>query len=289
MADLIQKQIQDYRAETFKLASGQRVRNRQEAVKFVLQRGFTFFWPIKDITLPSLWTAVAGDRPVADKHDDPGHITWRWKDSLLGSDQWYYSKVLRKRATMIAPEVAPYFYALSENYGSPEDDYLTLYEQGHMTQEAKAVYEAILDNGPLNTVALRRAARLTSRESDSRFNRALTDLQVDFKLVPIGVAEAGAWNYAFIYEIVARHYPDLPEQARFIGERQAREKLSELYFRSVGAAQIGDLAKLFRWRRAQAERAVDSLSEAGLLRRGLETQGQEGEWIALEDLLQAAA
>ncbi len=67
--------------------------------------------------MPSLWTAVAGDRPVADKHDDPGHITWGWKYKALGKKIWYYAKTLRKKATMISLEIAPYFYALSENYG----------------------------------------------------------------------------------------------------------------------------------------------------------------------------
>src|SRR3972149_5049108 len=95
---------------------------------------FSYFWPIKDVTLPSLWAAVAGDRPVADAHDDPGHVTWGWKDSLLGARKWYYAKVLRKKATIIALDVAPYFYALSENYGDPRGDYLLQHEQGLLTQ-----------------------------------------------------------------------------------------------------------------------------------------------------------
>ena len=82
----------------------------------VNERGFIYFWPIKDITMPNLWVAVAGDRKVADAHDDPGHATWGWKDSMLGKRQWYYAKVLRKKATMISLKTAPFFYALSENY-----------------------------------------------------------------------------------------------------------------------------------------------------------------------------
>ena len=158
--------LQAYRAQTFRTAPGLRLQSADEAVAFVNQRGFVYFWPIKDVLLPSLWTATAGDRPVADAHDAPGHVTWGWKDSLLGTRRWYYAKVLRKRATMISLELAPYFYALSENYGSPEEDYLTIYEQGRLTLEAKLVYEALLDHGPLDTIALRKAARLSSRESD---------------------------------------------------------------------------------------------------------------------------
>ena len=166
------KRINTYRIKTFCFANKYRLSTKEEAIQFANQRGFIFFWPIKNIVLPSLWTAVAGDRPVANQHDDPGHISWAWKDSLLGSQHWYYAKVLRKRATIISLDVAPYFYALSENYGSPEEDYLTLYERGHMTIEAKTVYKILLEQGAMDTIALRRASHMTSKESDSRFSRA---------------------------------------------------------------------------------------------------------------------
>jgi hypothetical protein len=278
------KSIHAYRAKTFRLLPGQHLKSLEEAIDFVNERGFIFFWPIKDILMPSLWTAVAGDRPVADEHDDPGHVTWGWKDAQLGKDQWYYAKILRKRATMIAMDAAPYFYALSENYGSPEEDYLTTYEQGRMTQEAKTVYEVLLDQGPLDTISLRRNAHLTSRESEARFNKALTDLQVDFKVVPVGVTDAGAWHYAFAYDITARHYPEISERARFIGEKEARQKLVDLYFRSVGIAQLRDVIKLFRWRPKEAEGAVESLVRAGGLKRGLRIENRKGEWCGLSEL-----
>src|SRR3990172_7011869 len=143
--------IRQYRAGMFRTLPGKRIKSKEEAVDFVNERGFVYFWPIKDIVLPSLWVAVAGDRPVADEHDDPGHVTWGWKDALLGSRRWYYAKVLRHRATMISLEVAPFFYALSNNYGAPESDYLTLYEQGKLTQEAKSVYETLLKESPLDS------------------------------------------------------------------------------------------------------------------------------------------
>ena len=276
--------IRSYRARTFGLLPGRRLTSQEEAITYVNERGFIFFWPITGVTLPNLWTATSGDRPVADSHDDPGHVTWGWKDGLLGQRRWYYAKILRKKATIIALDVAPYFYALSENYGSPEDDYLTLYEQGRLTLEAKLMYEALIDKGPLDTVALRRAIRMTSQESDSRFNRALTDLQADFKILPVGVADAGAWHYAFIYDIVARHYPELPDQAHPIRENEARLKLAELYFRSLGAAQVSELARLFGWRPADVNRAVQALEEAGIVIRGLEVENWLGEWVGLSEL-----
>src|SRR6266508_119329 len=275
--------LDSYRARTFGLPLTKRIYSSAQALKFVNARGFVYFWPIKGIDLPSLWTAVAGNRPVAEGHDDPGHITWRWKDDALGKKKWYYGKILRRKATMISLEVAPYFYALSENYGSPEEDYLLAYEEGRMTQAAKQVYEAILKEGALNTVDLRRVAKLANAK-ESEFNRSFEYLQADFKILPIGVADAGAWHYSFIYEIVARHYPGLPEQARKIGESEARLKLTELYFQSVGAAQARDVSKLFRWSHEIVARSLTSLVKKGFIHGAVVRKDKPGEWFALTEL-----
>jgi hypothetical protein len=107
------ERFRSYRAQTFCLPPLHRISTPAQALDFVNARGFVYFWPIKGVDLPSLWTAVAGDRPVADEHDDPGHITWRWKDDALNKKIWYYAKVLRRKATLISLITAPYFYALS--------------------------------------------------------------------------------------------------------------------------------------------------------------------------------
>lgn len=278
------ERLQAYRAQTFRTGRGLRIRKKDEAIRFVNDRGFVHFWPIRAVTLPSLWMAAAGDRPVADAHDDPGHITWGWKDAELGGRNWYYAKVLRKKATMIAHDLLPYFYALSNNYGSPEDDYLTLYEQGRLTQEARLVYETLLREGPLDTIELRKATRMTSRESDSRFARALTDLQTDFKLTPVGISPSGRWRYAFIYKITPHHYPDLIERTRLIGEHQARRTLAVRYLQSVGAAQLRDLTLLFGWPAPDATRALAELTQEGLLRSGVELAAWRGTGWALPEI-----
>lgn len=269
------EQIQRYRARTFRLSDERRVRTKQEAIQFVDERGFVSFWPIKDMLLPSLWAAVAGDRPVADAHDDPGHVTWGWKDEMLGTKQWYYAKVLRGRATMISLDVVPAFYALSENYGEPEEDYLQLYDDGLMTREAKVVYETILQHGPMDTVNLRRKIHMTSRKSDSPFSRALTYLQRDFKILPVGVSQSGGWRYSFIYDAVHRYYPALPEQARTITRGEARARLVALYLASVGAARSADVRKVFQWRPRDVQATLQRLVEDGRLVQEAEA-GEDG-------------
>ena len=276
------KKLQAHRTRTFNLPPQKPLATPAQARRFVEVRGFTYFWPIRGIDLPSLWTAVAGDRPVADKHNDPAHVTWGWKDGALDKKCWYYGKILRRKATMISLEVAPYFYALSENYGSPEEDYLIAYREGRLPQSAKQIYETLLDNGALNTIDLRRLAKLANAK-ESEFNKALEQLQADFKILPVGVAQAGAWRYSHVYEIVTRHFPDLPQQARAISESQARMKLLELYFASVGAAQLRDVTKLFGWKKELAERVVNKMTERGGI-VAVDHPRREETWLALKRL-----
>ncbi len=280
--------IRIHRDRTYRLMPGARLISKEQAIAWVNERGFVYFWPIKEVTLPSLWSAVAGDRPVADEHDDSGHVTWGWKDELLGARAWYYAKVLRKKATFISLDVVPYFYALSENYGEPEQDYLVQYDEGRLTVEAKTLYETLLAQGPLDTVSLRKLARMTSKASDSPFNRALEMLQADFKILPVGIAEAGAWKYAFVYECTHRHFPDLPERGRPIRQAEARAKLIELYLRSVGAASMRDVTLLFGWPAREVKQAVDALAAGGIAQQEIVVDGRAGTWIALTDLITTA-
>lgn len=277
--------LQEYRESTFYLRPGYLLRTPAEAREFVEARGFIYFWPIKDILLPSLWQAVAGDRPVAAEHDDPGHITWSWKDRSLSERWWYYAKVLRGKATLISLDVVPCFYALSENYGDPDRDYLDQYRDGLLSHEAKRIYETLLEEGPLDTVNLRRKIHMTSKASNSPFERALTFLQRDFKILPVGVAQTGAWRYSFIYECVHRWYPWLPERARPISRARAREHLLKLYFRSLGAARLADVRKLFRWPRRETDAALQALLETGILVGGCRLEHEPGEWLVLKELV----
>lgn len=276
--------VQAYRTKTFRMLAQDHLHSKEDAIEFANTRGFVYFWPIRDVLMPSLWAAVAGDRPVADEHDDPGHVTWGWKDELLGKKKWYYAKVLRKKATIISLDVLPYFYALSENYGSPEEDYLTLYQQGRSTLESKIVFETLLKEGPLDTIELRKAAHMTSRDSDSRFNRALSDLQANFQILPTGITQSGRWHYAHLYDLTIRHFPDLIDQTRFIDDRKSQQTLTELYLRSIGAAQPRDFIRLFGWSAEVVSRTINFIVEKGAAVR-VELEDTAGEFIAINDLV----
>jgi hypothetical protein len=79
--------------------------------------------------------------------------------------------------------------------------------------------------------------------------------------------------------------PELPERARLIGEAEARQKLVELYFRSVGAAQLRDATRLFGWPPELAKRTVERLVQAGAIVDSVAHPAFKGEWLALKELV----
>jgi hypothetical protein len=246
-----------------------RLHTVEQARAFVEEVGFCHLWPIKGTEMPNLFHAIAGRvRSVPTAHNDPDlSKCWGWKDRSLGEQWWHYGKILRRRATLVSLDLLPTFYACSENFGDL-DDYLQEYLDGKLTAEAKRVYEALLEHGPLDTIRLRREAHMSAESAKSRFDRALVELQVGLKVLPVGVAEVGAWRYAFIYEIVQRHFPELPEQARQISRSQARRTLVLRYLDNVVATDRGMIGKVFhvlKWTPTELDRTISALIQENLI------------------------
>jgi hypothetical protein len=258
----IEQKIREHRSETFGLSESTRVSSLEGAIDFVKQRGMMFFWPVKKIDLPDLWTAVAGPRPVASAHDDPGHITWRWKDSMLDQKRWYYGKLLRSNATLVSLELLPKFYALSERVADL-DDFRLAYEAGHLSREARLIAEVLLSDGAQNTIELRRRTQLSGRSSRYPFQRGLVELQRGLWALPVGVAEAGAWRYAFVYELFDRWLPRIVQHARSSSRESARLELTRRYLDAVGAADAQAVARLFRWEVGQVRQTLAALEKEG--------------------------
>jgi len=261
------------REHTYHRTPERRLSTVEEARAFVNELGFCHFWPISGVELPNLFHAIAGHAgPLPQAHDDPDiGKCWEWKDDSLDKRWWYYGKLLRRRATLVSLDFLPAFYACSDNFGDL-DDYLQEYADGLMTAEARAIYEALLEHGPLDAVRLRREAHLSTDSALRRFDRALVELQVGLKVLPIGVAEAGAWNYAFIYELLPRHFPQVVEQARALKRSEARRILVGRYIENVVVTErkaVGQVFHIMHWTPLELERTVASLLDAGIV---LETE-----------------
>src|SRR5574337_437516 len=269
MSTITKKQIETLRAHIYRRTPGRRVQTIEAAEKFINEVGFCFFWPIQGIELPNLFHAIAGRvRAVPNEHDDPDiSKCWGWKDQSLGQRRWYYAKLVHKKATMVSMAFLPAFYALSPNFGG-EEDYLEDYQAGLMSFEAKSILEALMKTGPMDTVRLRRESRLSAESAKSTFERALVELQTAMRILPVGVAEAGAWRYSFVYDLVPRHLPELPAQARQISRREARSRLVSQHLDNVVAATQAEIQRvfsIFKLTRSEWERTLADLLESGVV------------------------
>jgi hypothetical protein len=254
--------IKKYRQKIYRSSVDDRIHSLHTAIGFINKRGLIAFWPLNGIPMPSLWAAAAGDRPVPDEHDDPGHITWGWKDELLSRKKCFYARILCKRNFFVSLDLLPNLYALTRNTGDPHEDHKILYDSGELSHAAFVIYETILNSGPMDTITLKRAARLTGKEGDKQFNQAIDFLQNDIKILPVGISRSGGWHYAFIYDPVPRHIPDLIERTRLISEQTARKILVFNYLNSVGAASENDIRKLFKWELKTFRSVLDELNKS---------------------------
>jgi hypothetical protein len=270
---LRESDLRAYRARTFRTAPASRLASLRQAERFVRERGFVHFWPIDNVDLPSLWQAVAGNRPVPAEHDDPAHITWRWKDYMLDKRRWYYAKLIRGRSTIVSLQTIPAFYALSERLGDL-DDYNMAYEAGHLTREARLIGDALRTHGPMHTIELRRRTHLDDPHAKGRFEKTLVQLQKGLWILPVGVAEAGTWHYAFIYDLVDRWWPEIYPLARGLARDEASRQIMEMLLRSVGATTTVHAARLLGWKASWVEETCEDLARSnGAVRLG------DGRWV----------
>lgn len=122
---------------------------------------------------------------------------------------------------------------------------------------------------------------MSAQSAKSRFERALVELQVGLKVLPVGIAEAGAWRYAFVYELLPRWLPDAPERARGIGRGEARRHILLRHLRNVVAATPVQVARLFGWTVPEVERAAAQLEAAGEIERGVRIEGLRGQQMVV--------
>jgi hypothetical protein len=269
------------RTERYRQQPHLRVQTQDEALRFLNEAGLCLLFSARDIELPSLWGALCGgDRPVPRHHNDRElGLAWRWKDTLPAERAVLYGKHLRKKPVFISLELAPFFYALSPNYGDLYQDYLEEYRDGRLSIEAKSVYEVLLERGALPTSRLRLDAGLGGSSNAARFDRALAELQMTFRIAKVAISDANRWSYCYVYDLLPRHLPEVVERAREITGRLARETILLHYLQTVVAATPQQVSRLFGWEPRDVDRLTERLADEGKLRSGVRIEGLSGEHL----------
>jgi len=213
-------------------------------------------FPVKNIPLPSLYCAVTRRNPhIEFKWDRYSEMLWKWKSSIPKRKRAFYGKYFRGRGTFISLKQLPYFLATQET-AIERDDNGKFYSAGRITENARAIWEALARHGPLATLELRNVAKMDSKAGNIRFKRAMAELQCMLIVVHFGTEqETAAWASGK-FELVCRAFPKETAAARAIAPEAARRELAAKFLALCPASPPKDVARLFGWTKPETMAAL---------------------------------
>jgi hypothetical protein len=262
MKTLSPDELEALRDEMYFRTSAKQVHTLGEAARFVDENGLAFAFSAKKSELPCLWHAACGRRdpemPLHTHHDPHLGLVWNAKDVLPMEKRIYYGKALRRRPTMISLELFPSFYAMK---GSGRDPFRPL-PRGRLSPTAYRIAKALENSPPQPTKDLRLAVGCSSPSKRYAFDRALAELQE--RLLIVKIAEEYE-PFSFIWGRLDRWLGAQVEAARSLSAEEGRSAVLAKYFSRVIAAQPGQVARLFGWDAAAAEKALEFLAETGVI------------------------
>jgi hypothetical protein len=213
-------------------------------------------FPIKDVPLPSLYYSISHRNPKLDfVWNKYAEMLWKWKSSLPQRKRAFYAKYFRGRGTLISLQQLPYFLAMRETAVEP-GDHENFYADGRISEDARAIWQALATHGPLATLELRNVSKLDSVAGNVRFKRAIGELQGLLVVVHFGTEqETAAWASGK-FELTCRAFPKETAAARNITPEIARRTLAAKFMELCPEAQPEHLARLFGWPKAEAIAAL---------------------------------
>jgi hypothetical protein len=236
-----------------------RVLTLAEAVKFIDATGYCMLFPVKGVPLPSLYYAVTRRGLHGKwKWDKYSSMVWRWKDELPRRRRAFYAKYFRGRGTFISLALLPHFLAMREAAVAPGDS-ARFYSAGRIRDDARIIWEALEEHGPLATLELRNACKMDTKAGNIRFKRAILELQRMLIVVHFGAEqETNAWASGR-YELTSRAFPKQIAAAQHISPDDARSELAAKFREWQPSSSPMQLARLFGWAKVEAVAACSLL------------------------------
>jgi hypothetical protein len=245
-----------------------RIETLAEARKYIDALGFCALFSVRNAALPSLYWAIARRGPdddfIFDKYFER---IWRWKDELPRRGYALYAKYFRSRGTLISLAYLPYFLAMREVAVAP-NDFARFYADGRIRDDARLLWQALAENGPLATLELRHVCHMETKAGNARFKRAILDLQSLLVVTHFGrEQETGAWE-SNRFELICRAFPKQTALARHIDPAVARAKIAAKYLEWQPAAPPLQLSRLFSWSKDETAAAMEGAGTGGPRSKG---------------------
>src|SRR5678815_3918509 len=225
--------IESYRDSSWQREESSRVETAAEAERFIERAGFTFCMTDNRQPGPSLYIAVCGRRdarmPRNVQKDPESSLTWLLKDEIAQRGKMYYGKLLRGKATFIAPRLVPYFFAV---WGVKKSQI-----KKTLSPEAHAILKVLRKEWEMATSDLKKEARIEDRAA---FIRAIDQLQRAMLVVPAEVAYVPKFTY--IWTLTEGRFPD--QNKNHIARQDALKEIARSFLLGAGLTLPGELARI---------------------------------------------
>ena len=161
------------------------IQNYEDFCAALLDAGFSVFGGNHEGIfglIPFDWNEEPADSPLRWHTDNPDTDPWAWRMRVLNErNDIAYAKLFFRKGGYITKAWYPYFLAARRAGLSFEEAYF----DGALSHVAKRIYEAVSAHGSLPLDEIKRLAGFT-REEKSKFDRALTELQMKLYLTVCG-------------------------------------------------------------------------------------------------------
>ncbi|HEY7705029.1 MAG TPA: hypothetical protein VID03_09405 [Acidimicrobiia bacterium] len=177
-----------------------------DAVEFISKVGLAYLFGSKRATeFPNLHMQLTGHDSIDDWGPET-EVVWECRAELPLRGAAWFGEWLRKRGTFVSVGLLPAALGWCGRAADVEED---VSQAWGISPDAGMVYEAVLAEGPIASMALRRAVGLEKSESAKAFQNALKSLQHGLFVTTFGhEQESGAWASS-VYEPTVRAFPDV--------------------------------------------------------------------------------
>jgi len=245
-------EIEDYRDSSWQREATGRVETAAQAERFIERTGFTFCLTDNRQPGPSLYIAVCGRRdarmPRNVQKDPESSLTWLLKDEIAQRGRMYYGKVLRAKATFIAPRVLPFFFAI---WGMKKSQQKKL-----LSPAAQAILKVLRKEWEMATSDLRKETKIEDRMT---FLRGVDELQKAMLLVPSEVVYVPKFTY--IWTLTEGRFPD--HLYNKISRHDALKEIARCFLTGAGLTLPGELARVLGLPRREVGLAHRALVKDG--------------------------
>src|SRR5688572_29783940 len=253
---MLPEEIEVYRDRMWRRDPECRVEDVHSAERFIEDVGFCEALTDSRRPGPSLYVAVCGRRdahmPRNVQKDPESSLAWTIKDDVMRRGRCFYGKVLRGRATFIAPRLLPFFNAIS---GIPRKS-----EKTQLSINAQLILKVMRREWEMGTRDLREESGLKER---AVFDKALVELQRALKVIPSDVLYEPKFTY--IWSVSEARFAD--QLAETVDREVALKEIARAYLAGAGMTVRRELAQVTGLKAPEAGLGNWALVDEGFAKR----------------------